>query len=182
MTKLVYFSSGGTPATGLTPTWTMLKKASDSTNFTQPTISEIANGWYKFDINATELLVGVVDGGAAVAAGERYVPVYFDKFDFLYETVVVPSYSEDSDAITFLTFMLQNGLRVTSSLTNCQIDVYDSAHNLQFSVSGSTVTNGVFTLTKSSPGLVKNTSYYAIATITLNSVTYESLETYIALE
>lgn len=182
MTKLVYFSSGGTPVTGLSPTWNTLKKVSDGTAFSQPAISEVGGGWYKFDINPTETLTGVVDGGASVAAGERYVPVYFDKFDYLFEALLTPVYNEDTDSLTFSAFLLQNGLRVTTGMTNCQIDVYNSAHVLQFTVTGTINTNGVFVITKSSPGLVKNTSYYAVATITLNSVTYDTLDTYISLE
>ena len=47
-TRLVFFSDEGIPATGLTPTWSSLKKVSDGSNFTpQPTFTEVGGGWYK---------------------------------------------------------------------------------------------------------------------------------------
>lgn len=178
----IFFANSGTPATGLTLTWESLKKVSDTTDFTpQPTFTEIGGGWYKFDINPTEKLVGVIDGSSTlVNASERYQPVYFDIYDFLYEIFVQPVYDEDTDSLTFLTFMLKNGKITTNTL--CEITVYDATHVEQFALSSSTSTNGVFVLTKSTPSLVKNRSYYAIVEITEDGIVHTSADTYISLE
>ena len=183
-TKLVYFSNSGVAATGLTLTWEYLLKVADGTAFTpQPAFTEVGGGWYKFSIAPTESLVGVVDGSATLTiSAERYQPVYFDIYDYLYEVLLDPVYDEDSDALTFFAFLLQNGKRITASLTNCSISVYNSAHVLQFTISAVSNTNGVFVLSKSTPGLVKNTGYYAVATITCDGVDHPSIDTYISLE
>lgn len=180
----IYFSNAGVPATGLTLTWESLKKVNDGTDFTpQPTFTEIGGGWYKFDINPTERLVGVIDGSASlVIENERYMPVYFDKYDYLYDCVVTPVYDEDTDSLIFMAFMLRNGQRWTSTLTNCEIKVYDKSGTLKFTISSTSETNGVFVITKSSPELIKNEIYYAIATITSEGIAYESTDTYIAIE
>jgi len=85
MLYYVYFSDGGTPKTGLTPTWESLLTAEDGTDKSgsAPTISEIGGGWYGFEVIygvapwnvATEDLVGVIDGGSALADADRYKPV-----------------------------------------------------------------------------------------------------------
>jgi hypothetical protein len=181
-TREVYFSNVGAPTAGLTLTWESLLKVSDGTNFTpQPTFEEIGGGWYKFDVDPTEKLVGVIDGGASLSAQERYQPVYFDVYDFLYEMYCQPVYDEDTDTITFIAFMLKNGKKV-SAPTSCSISVYDASHVLQFTVSSSSATNGVFVLTKSTPNLIKNTAYYAVVSIIEDGVTHESVDTYISLE
>ena len=178
----VYFSDGGIAETGLSPVFDTLKKVSDGSNVTPPAISEIGGGWYKFDINPTEKLVGVIDGTASVVNGfERFVPVFFDQFDFLFEVLLTLVFDEDSDSITFLAFIHKNGQRQTGA-TLCEIEVFNSAHVSQFSISSSSITNGVFVLTKSTPGIVKNNVYYAVAKITLSGVVHESLDTYISIE
>jgi WD40 repeat protein len=181
--KKVYFSDGGLPKTGLVPVWNGLKKVSDGSNFTpQPTFTEVGLGWYKFTINPSEALVGVIDGTSSVASNtERYVPVYFDKYDYMYEVFVQPVYDEDTDSLTFLCFLSQNGQRVTTGLVDCTINVYNSAHSLQFTLTTTSQTNGVFVLTKTSPGLIKNTSYYAVAIID-DGVEHDSTDSYISIE
>ena len=182
-TREVFFSNTGTPETGLTLTWEYLLKVSDGAAYTpQPTFTEIGGGWYKFTISPTEKLVGVIDGGATLPVAERYIPVYFDQYDFLYEVMVTPVFDEDSDSLTFMAFLLQNGKIVTTLLTNCSISVYNQTHTLQYTVSSVSNTNGVFIVTKSSPGLVKNQSYYAVVTITADSVDHDSIDTFISLE
>jgi hypothetical protein len=167
----------------LTLAWNNLKKVSDGTNYAQPSFTEIGGGWYKFDINTSEPLTGVIDASATVTlANERYVPVYIDPADYLYEVAVTPVYLSDSDALIFAAFLLQNGVVPSSGLTNCVINVYDSTHTLLFSVSSASNTNGMFIITKSSPGLVANTLYYAQVVITYNTITYTSLNTYFSLE
>ncbi len=76
-----------------------------------------------------------------------------------------------------------NGIIATNaSLTSCALNVYDNANNLLFTVNSVTAVNGVFVLTKSSPGLVQNTPYYVKGTIVYAGDTYNSLDTYFSLE
>ena len=182
-TREVYFSDGGTPKTGLSPVFSTLKKVASGDDVTPPVITEIGGGWYKFDINPTEKYVGVIDGTSSVTvAGERYVPVFFDVYDFLYEAIVAPVYDEDSDSLTFMAFLLKNGQRVTTLLTNCEIKVYDQSHTLLFTISSVSSTNGVFVITKSTPGLTKNENYYVTVTVTYDGVDHVSTDSFIALE
>lgn len=184
MIKKVYFSNSGVPATGLTLTWNGLKKVSDGTDYAQPGFTEIGKGWYKFTINPTEPLVGVIDGSATLtSAPERYVPVYIDQNDYLYELNVIPCYDSNSDAITYEAFLLVNGVIATNAnLTSCSLSVYDKLNNLLFTVSSVTAVNGIFVLTKSSPGLVQNTPYYVKGSIVYAGDTYISLDTYFSLQ
>jgi len=81
----IYISDSGQPATGLTPVWDNLKKASDGTDYLpQPAISEIGGGWYKFtQPDISEDLTGVIDGGAALTSNaDRYIPVDITPDDF----------------------------------------------------------------------------------------------------
>lgn len=183
-TRQVYFSDNGTPKTGLTLTWEALKKVSDGSDFTPlPTFTEIAEGWYKFDINPTEALVGVIDGSATLGnASDRFVPVFFDQFDFLFESKATPVFDEDTDSITFMAFLLQNGKILTTLLTACEIKVFDQAHTLLFTISSGANTNGVFVITKSTPGLTKNKNFYTIIKITHDGTDHETTDSFIALE
>lgn len=72
-TYVVYFANSGTPALGLTPTWSVLVKAANNTAFTpQPAISELSGGWYKYTLSPTEALVGTIDGGISLPSADRY--------------------------------------------------------------------------------------------------------------
>ena len=182
-TREVFFADAGVPTTGLTLTWESLKKVSDGTDFTpQPTFTEIGGGWYKFDIAPDERLVGVIDGGVTLNDTDRYVPVFFDKYDFLFEVLVTPVYDEDADLMTFVIFLTKNGQRQTADLGECTLNVYTSAGVLKFTLSTSTETDGVFVLTKSTPALDDNEIYYAVATVEFESVVYDSTDTFISLE
>lgn len=182
--RKVYFSNSGVPATGLTLAWNKLVKVSDGTNFTQPTFTEVGGGWYKFTINPTEPLVGVVDGSGTLAnANERYVPVYFDPADYLFDARVVPIYNANSDALVFAAFLLVNGtLATNASLTNCSLTIYDSNNNALFTVSSVSPTNSTFIITKSSPGLSSNALYYVVATITYGGTTYQTIDVFFSLQ
>ena len=72
-------SPPGARLTGLTPTWVFLKRLSDNGDITSPpTISEIAQGQYKFayDAEANGEAAGQIDAGATVTnASDRYVDV-----------------------------------------------------------------------------------------------------------
>jgi hypothetical protein len=56
--------------TGLTPTFTFFKKASDLLDETPPSIVEVANGTYYFDYTPTFDVVFEVDGGASIPTEE----------------------------------------------------------------------------------------------------------------
>jgi len=89
MLYYVYFSDGGVPKTGLTPTWEYLVTAENGTDKSSlaPTISEVAGGYYTFDITfgesgsgkpwdvETEDLLGVIDGGSGLVDADRYKPI-----------------------------------------------------------------------------------------------------------
>jgi hypothetical protein len=60
--------------TGLTPTFSFFKKASDLTNVTPPPILEVQNGTYYFDYTPTFDIIFEVDGGASIPTEEvRYI-------------------------------------------------------------------------------------------------------------
>jgi hypothetical protein len=60
--------------TGLTPTFTFFKKASDLSNVTPPSILELGSGTYYFDYTPTFDIVFEVDGGASIPTEEvRYI-------------------------------------------------------------------------------------------------------------
>lgn len=60
--------------TGLTPTFTMFKKASDLSNVGAPSVVEVAFGLYYFDFVPTFDILFEVDGGASIPTEEvRYV-------------------------------------------------------------------------------------------------------------
>ncbi|MBN1765246.1 MAG: hypothetical protein JW860_08320 [Sedimentisphaerales bacterium] len=85
MIYYVYFTNGGTPETGLNPIWSSLRtgQSGGDKNATAPVITELGNGWYRFEITfgqapwdiITEDLVGVIDGGDELADVDRYKPV-----------------------------------------------------------------------------------------------------------
>lgn len=85
----IYFTDGGVPKTGLTPTWESLATAENSTDksASAPAIVETSGGWYKYEITLgtapwdvkTEDLTGVIDGGASLVDADRYKPVAFSK-------------------------------------------------------------------------------------------------------
>ena len=74
MIETIHFSTIGVPASGLSPSWYSLNKLSDSSAYSpQPTFTEVASsGWYKFEYNGSDNLVGVVDGGSSLSATDRY--------------------------------------------------------------------------------------------------------------
>lgn len=183
-TREVYFSKDGVPQTGLGLTWEYLLKVSDGSAFTpQPTFTEIGGGWYKFDINPTEKLVGVIDGSVTLtSAVERYIPVYFDVFDYLYEMFVSPVYDEDNDSLIVAAFLLKNGEVMKTLLTNCDVRVYDKTGTLLFTMNTTSFVQGMAILTKSVPGLIKNQVYYCAVEITYDGEVHTSADSFITLE
>jgi hypothetical protein len=183
-TKEIFFSNAGVPTEGLTLTWEYLKKVSDGTNYTpQPTFTEIGGGWYKYELAPSEKLVGVIDGSASLAAAaDRYKSIEIDILDYDYEVFVQPVYSEDSDSVTFLVWLVKNGKVVTTNLGDAIITVYDSAHSIKFTLTGSSQTNGVFIFTKSNPSFVVDSAYYVVASVEEDDIAHDSIETMISIE
>jgi len=186
--QTVYFESAGVPSTGLAPTWNSLYDVSDGSAYTQPAISEIGGGWYKYTLDPADFVhvAGVVDGGAALANADRY-KVQEVRYSSLSQKehkdiVVVPVYDEDTATITFTAFMLVNGERVTTGLTSITLVGYDEDHVQQFSESASSFTNGVAILSTNDPTITKNKGYYIQATVVTDLGTYVGLVSYLALE
>lgn len=74
----IYFANAGVPATGLSPAWTTLKLRADGSDIgSPPSFTPVGGGWYKYTASPTtgQVWLGVVDGGAALANADRYVPV-----------------------------------------------------------------------------------------------------------
>ena len=90
----IKFAKAGVPEPGLAPVFHSLQLVSDGTNFDAGaagiTITEledevpIGHGTYIITVPDTVIvrLTGWVDGGAALDAADRYVPVSFDVDDF----------------------------------------------------------------------------------------------------
>ena len=71
-----YFSSGGAPATGLSPTIDIRDVSDGSLDIDDGSMTEVGSGWYKYDFSgatATKQYSWVVDGGSSLADPERYV-------------------------------------------------------------------------------------------------------------
>ena len=78
----VFFANDdGTPATGLSPSFTVLKAADDGANVTPPAVAEVGGGWYRFTHAPAELQVATVDGGDTLTTG-RYVPAVLSPNDY----------------------------------------------------------------------------------------------------
>lgn len=83
MTYKFFVSDNGSPATGLTPSWSSLY-ALDGTDKSgsAPAISEVGGGWYTFELTYGTApfdvaeLVGVIDAGSSLADHDRYRPVH----------------------------------------------------------------------------------------------------------
>ncbi len=74
MRYLVYFSDGGTPKTGLTPTVDVYAKVSDGTSAgTAPTVAELSGGFYAFDASPSVAVACRVNSGdGTMSDGDRY--------------------------------------------------------------------------------------------------------------
>jgi len=85
MLYYLYFAEAGAPKAGLSPTWHSLRTAAGGVSKLAfaPAINAVGEGWYRFDVTRgqtpwdveAEDLVGVVDGGSALADADRYKPV-----------------------------------------------------------------------------------------------------------
>lgn len=185
-----YLTNSGSPLTGASPTWHTLKHLRNGVNYASaPSIVEVGGGWYRFEIDLLqyEELVGVIDAGAGVSdAAERYKEIRFSfvekSKDENKEIYVNQVYDEDTDSLTFVVFTLVNGEVLTANLSSVSLSVYDDNHDLQFTISTSTFSNGVAILTKSTPSLTANQLYYSTVTLTTSFETLVSNESFIVLE
>lgn len=73
----VYFESSSVPKTGLSLTWESLNNRSTGAAASQPSFTEVGSGWYRFTLNTTVTLLGVINGGSSLADSERYLPCKF---------------------------------------------------------------------------------------------------------
>lgn len=68
--------SAGVRKTGMTPTFVFFKKLSDGSDVTPPTVSEVAQGQYKFTYDPAVPASGQIDAGSTVIdPGDRYIDV-----------------------------------------------------------------------------------------------------------
>lgn len=70
-----FFTVGGSPETGLTPTLDIYRVSDDTAVVSSASMTEIGNGWYKY--NFTDYVEGITyvitcDGGATLGIFERY--------------------------------------------------------------------------------------------------------------
>ena len=182
----VYVQSGGIPITGLSLTWSMFKNIVGD-DITPPTISEIGNGWYKFDFSGdiAQKYVGVINCGTAVDEKSRYIPIDFvENGDETEAEVFVTPLYQDGYGVTYLVGLSIEGNKTDSSeLASCIVNVYDIAHTLVKSLNTTSSTNGIFVLTDVNT-TYDNDGYYVIAevTVTGSNKTYKSIETMVVLQ
>ena len=188
--------SDGLSVTGLSPSWVGLKRESNSVDVSQPAISEVGLGWYRYDVTipSDDRVLGVIDCGVSLSDTNRYVEIkneYFNNKKLLTEidaipeqkeVFVLPIYDGDTDVLTFFVYLMQNGQITTASLSDVEINVYTSTHALSFQLTSTSETNGIFVVTKSNPTLSAASGYYVKAKMTMDDSTeIESVETYVAL-
>lgn len=80
MSKKYYLNFGaGNPAdnSGLSPTFITFSDETGQT-LTPPGITEITAGFYQFEYGPTLSIAAVIDGGAALAASDRYISAVLD--------------------------------------------------------------------------------------------------------
>lgn len=75
MFYICFFSDGGTPKTGLSPSIDIYKKISDGSSAgTAPSVTELSGGFYKFELEPEEdLVIRVNSNDASMADADRYV-------------------------------------------------------------------------------------------------------------
>lgn len=73
---IAFFTSNGSPATGLSPTIRIRDVSDSSLVVTDAAMSEVGDGWYKYDFTAYDSTKDYAircDGTASLPATERYV-------------------------------------------------------------------------------------------------------------
>lgn len=144
MIYVVFFTSAGSPTTLLTPSIITYKKVVDGTDVPNPpAVSEIGGGFYKFTASPAEALAVVVDGGAALAAAERYKAVQITPNDADLDVPISTRATLGAGA-TEWTYTLTNsatGLPIADAAVWVTTDV----GGLNIIASGRTDQNGVIT-------------------------------------
>lgn len=75
-TTIISCRSAGVRMTGLTPTFVFFKKVSDASDVSQPSVTEIAQGQYKFSYDHAVPATGQIDAGSGIPdPGDRYIDV-----------------------------------------------------------------------------------------------------------
>lgn len=96
-----YFASGGSPATGLSPTITLYNVADGSVIVNGAAMTEAGNGWYYYAFSAfnqSKNYTVICDGGVTLQAPERYA-VSMSNLDRNYITASI-TYDVEDDAVT----------------------------------------------------------------------------------
>lgn len=118
-----YFVNYRHSDTGLTPTFTYFKKASDLTNQTAPTpIVEVGNGRYYFDHTPTYDEIWELDGGASIPTEEiRYVS---------------GSCSPNDDFVTVITAAISAGTTAVNAHTDAETAIVTALIGTAVDVAG----------------------------------------------
>ncbi len=98
MLYYVYYESLGVPTAGLTLAWEHLRTAVGKVDKSGTAIVavDIGGGWYSVAVTygtapwdvTTEDLLGVIDGGAALANADRYEPIKFTVEGFAHQKIM----------------------------------------------------------------------------------------------
>jgi hypothetical protein len=114
VTYYAYFKNPNTntPITGLACFWDSLIKASNGADFTpQPSITEIGDGFYHFDITPTEDLLGRINGGNNLPTSYRYTEIVVSPDD-------APATGGTTDVTTLLNRITADRATLLDNLAN----------------------------------------------------------------
>ena len=78
--------------------------------------------------------------------------------------------------------MLEDGVIKTANLTSMTVNIYDTSHTSQFTITTTSFTNGVAILTKNTPDLDNNTQYYVAGSLVTVTGTITGTATFVVLE
>lgn len=78
---IVFLSDNGVALTGVSPSWASFQKAIDGSAVASPSITEIGNGFYKFEYTSTCTVVGLLDGTNVLMDMDRYLPIVLTPHD-----------------------------------------------------------------------------------------------------
>lgn len=144
-------------------------------------VSEIGTtGLYELALLASEVNHEITAIKFTSALAEDQIVIIRTRL--LNQAHATPVFNEDSDSLRFAAFLTQEGEIVQSGLTSCTIEVFDDTHASLFSISTTSQTNGIFILTKTTPGLAKNRVYYFTISIVTTGGTFKSMDGIITIE
>jgi hypothetical protein len=171
--------ANGLPATGISSndfTVVVRNPADDTSN--SPSVSESGggNGQYYFDIPGSfSATHGEGNYGVSISV-DSAAPVVVDtggdvvKFlPVAYEVKQSYSYNETQNELNGLVWVELDGDIATP--TSVSVSFYNDDGNLQFTITDNAPdAQGVLHVTKATPGITAGSSYYAVATVTIGSV------------